>query len=317
MNQILNGKSNPRLNCDVKYEGNNNKNIEKDRKTHLELERPEQIKPKEKVINDDDVIKNEKNSSLFCSRLRAMKTARGEYILLLDSDDYYCVDACEILYEKLKDQYPDIMEFAYMCEPSKRVIKDNTIYDDTFFERLIKWEAPHTIWNKCYHLPLIKKVVETTRGIYCNMSEDAFFASIFFTFAKTYRRVDNVLYHYITEGGISNKKTIDKEVLAKMLKSIMTYREELEVFLKEYNPEGLDGINEGKMRELRYMSDRIIHLDQSITERIELLHMIDESFNTRYAEEFEQRLIEGWIRYEDYTYGRRRHKLKLFLKSIV
>ena len=65
MNQILNGKSNPRLNCDVKYEGNNNKNIEKDRKTHLELERPEQIKPENYLLRENDLTFSKYGKNFF------------------------------------------------------------------------------------------------------------------------------------------------------------------------------------------------------------------------------------------------------------
>ena len=93
MNQILNGKSNPRLNCDVKYEGNNNKNIEKDRKTHLELERPEQIKPKEKVINDDDVIKNEENYLLRENDLTFSKYGKNFFELCKENEPKFLIPA--------------------------------------------------------------------------------------------------------------------------------------------------------------------------------------------------------------------------------
>ena len=93
MNQILNGKSNPRLNCDVKYEGNNNKNIEKDRKTHFELERPEQIKPKEKVINDDDVIKNEKNYLLRENDLTFSKYGKNFFELCKENEPKFLIPA--------------------------------------------------------------------------------------------------------------------------------------------------------------------------------------------------------------------------------
>ena len=263
------------------------------------------------------LFQNEKNSSLIVSRLKAMKNAKGKYILLLDSDDYLSTDTCNTLYDELKDNKTDVLEFSYIHEPTKKVVSDNTIYDKNYFEKLMEWRSPHTIWNKCYHTELIKKVVNNSASFYCNMSEDAYFSCVLFTYAKSFRRIDNVLYHYVVEGGISNINTLSKQSLNNMIDSILACRKETEGFLQRNNPDALKNYEEGKKREMRYLSEKIMRLDQRISEKIELLGIIDERFHTELTEAFEERLYNGWMKYEELMNGGRKHKLKILLKTII
>ncbi len=57
-------------------------------------------------------IINQKNQGLSCSRNNALKIAKGEYILFLDSDDWIRNDTCELLYTKSKKYNIDMLNFA-------------------------------------------------------------------------------------------------------------------------------------------------------------------------------------------------------------
>ena len=84
MNPILNGKSNQKFICDVKNGGNNIKNIIKDRKTHIEPERPEPVNPKDQILNKD-INKNEQyylsheNALTFSKYGRSLFKLNKEY----------------------------------------------------------------------------------------------------------------------------------------------------------------------------------------------------------------------------------------------
>jgi hypothetical protein len=84
MNPILNGKSNQKFICDVKNGGNNIKNIIKDRKTHIELEKPEPVNPKDQILNKD-INKNEQyylsheNALTFAKYGRSLFKLNKEY----------------------------------------------------------------------------------------------------------------------------------------------------------------------------------------------------------------------------------------------
>ncbi|MBR1825780.1 MAG: glycosyltransferase [Alphaproteobacteria bacterium] len=58
------------------------------------------------------VVIDQENQGLSCSRNNALKIAKGEYILFLDSDDYIRADACEVLYKKSKENNLDMLNFA-------------------------------------------------------------------------------------------------------------------------------------------------------------------------------------------------------------
>uniref|UniRef100_UPI00112F8C15 glycosyltransferase family 2 protein n=1 Tax=Campylobacter TaxID=194 RepID=UPI00112F8C15 len=53
------------------------------------------------------IIKNSQNMGLFLTRCEGIKSATGEYILNLDSDDFLDLRACEIAYNATKDGYYD------------------------------------------------------------------------------------------------------------------------------------------------------------------------------------------------------------------
>ena len=57
-------------------------------------------------------IINQKNHGLSYSRNRALKVAKGEYVLFLDSDDWIREDSCDLLYKKSKKYNLDTLNFA-------------------------------------------------------------------------------------------------------------------------------------------------------------------------------------------------------------
>ena len=70
---------------------------------------------KEYAKNDNriKIIKNRQNMGLFLTRCEGIKSATGEYILNLDSDDFLDLRACEIAYNAIKDGGGyDIVQFS-------------------------------------------------------------------------------------------------------------------------------------------------------------------------------------------------------------
>ena len=57
-------------------------------------------------------IIDQKNQGPSCSHNNALKIAKGEYIMFLDSDDWIRQDVCEILYNKCKQYNLDMLNFA-------------------------------------------------------------------------------------------------------------------------------------------------------------------------------------------------------------
>ena len=57
------------------------------------------------------IVANDKNMGLLHNRKIGADVAIGEYVMFLDGDDYYSVDACEKAYSAIKDQNVDILQF--------------------------------------------------------------------------------------------------------------------------------------------------------------------------------------------------------------
>ena len=63
------------------------------------------------------------NGGLSAARNTGMKTASGEYLYFLDSDDYLLDDALETLYAKAEAEQLDVLKFSAYCfaEPSREM----------------------------------------------------------------------------------------------------------------------------------------------------------------------------------------------------
>ena len=58
------------------------------------------------------VVEQDENQGACTARNKGLKTAQGEYIMLLDPDDWYELDACEVAYNQIKKNNNDIVLFA-------------------------------------------------------------------------------------------------------------------------------------------------------------------------------------------------------------
>jgi|GEM_PF-2023197 glycosyltransferase involved in cell wall biosynthesis len=176
------------------------------------------------------LIENGQNKSLLASRIEGMKVARGKYLLFVDADDYLEVDACERLHKWLQNRQCDILEFAYQCEPYQKIEKYPIIPED-IPRAMMEIKYPYTVWNKCYSIELIQNTLPLIESFYCNMSEDGYFSVAFATVAKSYERIDDCLYNYVLENGMSNDAYHDSNQVRRAVESIQNKKEHLSRFL--------------------------------------------------------------------------------------
>ena len=73
--------------------------------------------------NRNFTLINRENGGLSAARNTGMKTASGEYLYFLDSDDYLLDDALETLYAKAEAEQLDVLKFSAYCftEPSREL----------------------------------------------------------------------------------------------------------------------------------------------------------------------------------------------------
>ena len=121
----------------------------------------------EKIV--DDYVKKYKQFSKIYAEKTGLSKARnlgvaasnGEYILFLDSDDFFQADLLETLNNKLKDN-PDLIRFQIQDVIVEKIIKHPekgfaTTDGVSAFNKIFKYHYIENAWSYCYNAKYYKK----------------------------------------------------------------------------------------------------------------------------------------------------------------
>ncbi|MCI5539000.1 MAG: glycosyltransferase [Campylobacter lanienae] len=184
---------------------------------------------KEYAKNDSriKIIKNSQNMGLFLARCEGIKSATGEYILNLDSDDFLDLRACEIAYNATKNGYYDVVKFsAYNYENGNTTIFDKILENDSF-ESLEEYSdyiyrnygrkgyPRWNIWGGVFNRDMYLKAFEIL-GAKCRitMAEDVLMSFVLWNLSNKFRHISDILYYYRNNPD-SSTKTKNKEIIAR------------------------------------------------------------------------------------------------------
>lgn len=170
-------------------------------------------------------IKNEINKGTITTRKIGIENCdtTNEWVLFLDPDDYLEENACKILYEDIqKNGNADYIEFDYYeldnnIKQKAPAIKNTA---DRNVKAVLSFEQNHTLWNKCFNFSFIKNVCENTQTFYACYNTDYYQFGIIEYYAKKRRKINEYLYVYVKEDGITNIDKYNKEKLRKVFTSI-------------------------------------------------------------------------------------------------
>ncbi len=150
------------------------------------------------------IIKQEVNEGLSSSRNVAMKIAKGDYIMFLDSDDWLELDACEKLYNQISKYNNDFVVFNinkyYESKGTKKEVNrlenfayvldnHNTKVSDLDINFLKGAECWYKIYNRDF---LINNNIFFEGKKY----EDSLFSLKIFIFAKSISFLNGFFYNY-------------------------------------------------------------------------------------------------------------------------
>ena len=164
------------------------------------------------------VFKHEISKSALGARKTGVMAAKGEYIMFLDADDYYSLDACEIAYNKIKEKNVDIVHFMLDIinvgnspESMVQAIKKDVIPYDGLLEGenvfkgcfLDRKYSPTPV-NKIYKTEICKNAYEKVEDVHLLFAEDLYAYFIIANYAKSYYGWNGKpLYYYCYGRGIS------------------------------------------------------------------------------------------------------------------
>lgn len=164
-------------------------------------------------------IRHKKNKGAIEARRTALYESTGEFVMFVDSDDTLPNDAVQTLFSEALKTSADIVQGKASVVSQRPSVenekKANNIFVGELLERdifdgfLLNCNHSGFLWGKIFLRKLCLKAFENIPLTYCVFGED--FLTYFFLslFAKKYVGIENVVYNYNAESGISSNKKIN------------------------------------------------------------------------------------------------------------
>lgn len=178
------------------------------------------IKICEKYIKNDTRIKlvNQKNKGLSGARNTGLENATGDYIMFIDPDDTFELNACENLYKEIEKTNADYVIANYRNMDEDDTKWDKPAFDTNKYKKMqVSIKEPTKcfyvmnsgVWNKIFRkefLDAIKvKFVEKTPA------EDAIFTTYCFIKAQKVYYTPEIVYNYRLRESDSISSSCSKE----------------------------------------------------------------------------------------------------------
>ena len=173
------------------------------------------IEEYQKKDNRIKYIEHSENKSLLQARKTGNIASTGKYIMYVDSDDEIEINACEEIFNVIKNEDYDIVSFGTKVISNDKTkfiqwaLSTNRFKIDSKFLlcEVINQKISHNMWNKVFHRRIIDKLIEYIPDMKIMNAEDMLQCLIAFYFAKSYKVIQKPLYIYYADIGVSNKNT--------------------------------------------------------------------------------------------------------------
>lgn len=196
----------------------------------------------ELALTDDriKVLHNDISQSALGARKKGIESAKGEYIMFLDADDFLSVDGCENAYNKIVAENVDILQFSSevvncsgtsqpnidgvkkFLKPYQNRLEGIDILDRCFKDSLYSYNLA----SKIIKAEICKKSVKDIANVYMPFAEDMYMYFVIAYHSKSYIGCEGkAVYHYCYGRGISGKKDISPQKLEKLCHHSITVKE--------------------------------------------------------------------------------------------
>lgn len=176
---------------------------------------------------DINVIVHKKNLGLLEARRSAVYAAKGKYICIVDSDDFLEPDALKNMYDAAEKNKADIIQGRVNVnysqnaeirseEQKEKLLKKmhaaNLVYsgelvtNDILEGFILKKNHCGFLWGKLYLKEVYLEALNHIPAMSCTMAEDLLQYFFIAYEAKKYVGIENIVYNYSLETGISSGK---------------------------------------------------------------------------------------------------------------
>lgn len=182
-------------------------------------------------------IEHKKNLGLLETRRTAIYEAKGDFVFILDSDDFLPQNALKVLYEKAIETNADIVHGkadVFFYENIEKIAQKNSIsieriqnykngrdkkaknvflgelLDSAIIEgNLIEQNHNGFLWGKLFKKEVYLKALSHISPIFCTMMEDFIQYLWISKYSKKYVGIESIVYNYAIDTGISSNKKIE------------------------------------------------------------------------------------------------------------
>lgn len=154
-----------------------------------------------------------KNGGLSSARNYGIEKANGDYILFLDSDDYYEPNTIEVLIKEASTD-DDIIAFRMYIDEKKEIKKGNIELAEFIYNDKIAPSKRLLLYNPSACDKMFKKeLFENLKFVTGKYYEDLGTIPLFAMYTDKIKFTNHYLYHYLKrEDSIMNKKVYNKKI---------------------------------------------------------------------------------------------------------
>lgn len=166
---------------------------------------------KETVI----IINHEQNKGLAATRNTGLNKATGEFVCIVDSDDWMEIDAVKKLMERQKEKDSDIVSGNRLVHyKTNDGLWQEKIYHDKeqMVLQMMQMSWDHLITGRIFRRSLfVDNNLKWNEGL--DLAEDRYMMTLLAYYSKDFDTVDNVVYHYERRNVNSITNSKKKEIV--------------------------------------------------------------------------------------------------------